>query len=140
MSKQTAHHPKKHAKRPTATRPDLPDGAVYIGVAMIGVFAIALWYLVSRETWKHGIIGYLIAVAFLLNLYTWRACAGRPLIRWQRSLAKLPLRWVGYGTRGGKPLDAAHGSPRARAMLFVSIATCAAIIALVTWLLIPIPT
>ena len=29
---------------------------------------------------------------------------------------------MGYGTKGGKPLAAAHGSDRAKMMLFVSIA------------------
>ena len=137
MSKSAAHGHRKHAKRLAPGGAALPDGAVWIGIAMIGVFAVALWYLVSRDTWRHGVVGYVIAVAVLLNLYTWRACQGRPLVRWQQSLARLPLRFAGYGTPGGKPLEAAKGSGRARMMLFLSVATSMVVIALVTWLLIP---
>ena len=102
-----------------------------------GVFAVALWYLVSRETWRHGLVGYLIAIAFLVNYYAWRASSGHHLLPWQQALARLPLRWVGYGTKAGKPLDAARGSPRARTMVLVSIATSTVLIVVVTWLLVP---
>ena len=135
VPKHAAHARK--TKRSTPGGPALPDGAVWIGLAMIGVFAVALWYLISKETWRHGVVGYVIAVALLLNLYVWRACTGRSLARWQKSLAKVPLRLAGYGARGGKPLEAAKGSPRARTMLFLSIATSAVVIVLATWLLIP---
>ncbi len=116
-----------------------PDGAVYIGLLMIGLFGVWLWTIAARDpdSWKHGLLGYLIAMAVLLNLYTWRACRGKHLVAWQRALARLPLRLAGYGSRGGRPLEAAHGSPRAMMMLYVSIATCAVVIAGLTFLLIP---
>lgn len=138
VSKPAAHHHhhRKAAKGPAAARRRLPDGAVYIGILMIGVFALALWYIVSEETVRHGLVGYVIAVAILVNLYTWRACTGRSLAAWQRSLARLPLRFAGYGSRGGKPLEAAKGSPRARMMLFMTIACSAIVIVGATLLLI----
>jgi len=103
---------------------------------MIGAFGIWLFTIVSDTAWTHGLLGYVIAVALLVNLYTWRVCAGKSLAGWQRSLARLPLRFVGYGTRGGKPLEAAHGSDRAMVMLFVSIAASAVAIVGLTLLLI----
>ncbi len=117
-----------------------PDGAIYIGLLMIGGFAIWLWSIVSPQagTWKQGLLGYIIAIAFLVNLYTWRACRGRRLAGWQQSLARLPLRWAGYGTKEGRPLEAAKGSPRAKIMLLLSIATSIVIIVLLTWLMIPL--
>ncbi len=132
-----SHHQKarKGSRRPRRVGP--PDGAVYIGLFMIGVFAIGLWWIIAPDSWKEALIGYVLAMAILVNLYTWRVCTGKRVAPWQQSLARLPLRWVGYGTRGGKPLDAAHGSDRARMMLFVSIATSAVGIALLTWWLIP---
>ncbi len=116
------------------------DGGVYIGLVMIGVFGIGLFSILSSENadaWKQGVLGYVIAVAFLVNLYTWRVCAGKTLAGWQQSLARLPLRCAGFGTRGGKPLAAAHGSDRAKMMLFVSIATSAVVIVGLTLWLIP---
>ena len=136
MTKSGAHHHRKPGKRIATTRTVTPDGAVYIGIVMIGVFALALWYLVSRETVRHGVVGYVIAITALVNLYTFRACTGRPLLAWQRSLAKLPLRFAGYGTRSGKPIEAANGSTRARMMLLMSVAGSAILIVGVTLLLI----
>ncbi len=134
--KARTHH-KGSARRSSPPRPaTTADGGVYIGVIMIGAFGIWLFTIVSDSAWTHGLLGYVIAVAFLVNLYTWRVCAGKPLAGWQRSLARLPLRFVGYGTRGGKPLEAAHGADRARAMLFVSIAASAVAIVGLTLLLI----
>ncbi len=137
-----SHHHKAHKgrKSPGRSRPSgPPDGAVYIGLLMIGAFGIWLWTIVATDpdSWKHAVIGFVLAIAVLVNLYTWRVCAGKRLAPWQQSLARLPLRWVGYGTKGGKPLDAAHGSDRAKMMLFLSVATSAVVIALLTWQLIP---
>ncbi len=104
MTKSHSHSgSKKTPARAHPRRQSPPDGAVYIGLVMIGVFAMVLWYLVFEETWTHGLIGYVIAVAVLVNLYTWRVTQGRRLANWQQSLARLPLRWVGYGT--GRQLE-----------------------------------
>ena len=138
MTKSHSHSgAKKSSARAHPRRRPPPDRAVYIGLVMIGVFAIALWYLVSPETWTHGLIGYVIAMAVLVNLYAWRVTQGRRLAGWQQSLARLPLRWVGYGTPDGRPLEAAKASARARAMLAVSVAASVVVIVLLTFLLIP---
>ena len=98
------------------------DGGVYIGILMIGAFGVWLIAIATGD-WKQGLLGYIVAVAFLVNLSAWQVCGGKTIVGWKQSLARLPLRCVGYGTRGGKPLAAAHGSDRAKMMLFVSIAT-----------------
>ena len=138
-----AHHKsarKGHPRTARTTDTRTVDGGVYIGLVMIGVFGIGLFSILSSgnaDAWRHGLLGYVIAVAFLVNLYAWRVCAGRTLAGWQQSLARLPLRCAGFGTRGGKPLAAAHGSDRAKMMLFVSIATSAVVIVGLTVWLIP---
>ena len=136
----TSHHKGHHkggSKPPPSSTANL-DGGVCIGILMIGAFGIWLYVIISDGTdaWKHGLIGYAIAVGFLVNFYAWQVCAGRTIAGWKQSLARLPLRCVGYGTRGGKPLSAAHGSDRAKMMLFVSIATTFALVAGLTMLLI----
>ncbi len=136
MMARTQH--KGTVRKSSPSRParaTTPDGGVYIGGIMIGAFGIWLFTIVTDSAWTHGLLGYGIAVAFLVNLYTWRVCAGKSLAGWQRSLARLPLRCVGYGTRGGKPLEAAHGSPRAKAMLLVSVAASAVAIVGLTLLI-----
>lgn len=118
-------HPKPHhrqvARKPPPTN---LDGGVYIGILMIGGFGIWLFSILSGgdDAWKQGLIGYVIAVGFLVNFYAWQVCAGKTIAGWKQSLARLPLRCAGYGTRSGKPLAAAHGSDRAKMMLYVSIA------------------
>ena len=133
-----SHHKSTRKGHPRKTRTGTADGGVYIGLLMIGVFGIGLISIFSSENtdaWKHGLVGYVIALAFFVNLSAWRVCAGKELTGWRQSLARLPLRCAGFGTRGGKPLAAAHGSDRAKMMLFVSIATSALVIAgLTLWL------
>ena len=130
------HHKGAARKSSRPARATTNDGGVYIGVVMIGAFGIWLFTIVTDSAWIQGLLGYVIAVTFLVNLYTWRVCAGKSLVGWQRSLARLPLRFVGYGTRGGKPLEAAHGSQRAKSILFVSIAASAVAIVGLTMLII----
>ena len=127
---------KSHHKTPPRAAANL-DGGVYIGIVMIGAFGIWLFTIISDSTdaWKHGLLGYIIAVAFLVNYSAWQVCAGNAIVGWKQSLARLPLRCVGYGTRGGKPLAAAHGSDRAKMMLFVSIATTFVVVLALTLLL-----
>lgn len=129
---------KAHSKAHPRPAPANLDGGVYIGILMIGVFGIWLVtiFVDSPDAWKQGLLGFVIAVGFLVNFYTWKVCAGKPIAGWKQSLARLPLRCVGYGTRGGKPLSAAHGSDRAKMMLYLSIATTCVVILGVTLLLI----
>jgi hypothetical protein len=139
MSK--AHHKgaaRKHSPRASGGRKGPPDGAVYIGLIMIGAFGVWLWSLVSFQddnAWKHGTLVYVIAVLALVNLFTWHVYFGKRLAPWKQSLARLPLRLTGYGTRRGRPLEAAHGSRSAGIMLILTMATSVVVIAALFWLL-----
>ncbi len=129
--------PHKGSSRPAHPRPGPPDGAVYIGVVMVGIFGVWLWAIAvpGPENWKHGLMGYAIAVVALVNFTAWRICMGGHVAPWQQSLARLVLRWAGYGTAGGRPLDAAHGSARAKTVLFISLGVSAAALAALAWVL-----
>jgi len=128
---------KSHHHKPPPRPATNLDGGVYIGILMIGAFGIGLFWIASGggDAWKPGLLGYIIAVGFLVNYSAWQVCAGKTIVGWRQSLARLPLRCVGYGTRGGKPLTAAHGSDRAKMMLFVSIATTFVVVLALTLLL-----
>ena len=108
---------------------------MYIAFVLGGAFAMLLWWIADQDSWKSGLIGYVIALAFLVNLHGWRAYLGRHLSGWQQALARLPLRCVGYGTKGGRPIEAAHGAPSVQMILFVSLAASAVIILLLSLLL-----
>jgi hypothetical protein len=127
------HHKRKPVK---PARQQENDVAVYIGLLMIGLFSIALFGTLY-QTWQVFTVGYIIAILFLINLYGWRAYLGRELAGWQRSLAKLPLRFAGFGNRHGHPLSAAKGQPPARTALVVCLIVSAAIAAAATYLLVP---
>jgi hypothetical protein len=128
------HRNRRHGNRPPDDRRG--DAGVYVGLLMVGAMAVGLWYLLSPTTWTHGLIGYMLALAVLVNLYTWQVFRGRHLANWQKALARLPLRFAGFGTRGGKPLEAAHGQESARTMLLVSIAASVVIVGgLSLWLI-----
>jgi hypothetical protein len=129
---------RKPAARAPSGRRGAPDGAVYIGLVMIGVFGVWLWSILTPETvdsWKHALLVYLIIVLALVNLSTWRVYFGGRLANWQKSLARLSLRWAGYGTRGGRPLAAAHGSRSAKVMLLLAMVTSVVVIVALAWLL-----
>ena len=138
MSK--AHHKggsRKHTARAPAGRKGPPDGAVYIGLFMIAAFAIWLWTIVAPgpDSWKHALLVCTVILLALVNLYTWRVYFGARLAPWKQSLARLSLRWAGYGTSKGRPLEAAHGSPAARTMLMLTMATSVVVIVALAWLL-----
>jgi hypothetical protein len=130
----TKRRPRKAPEHPADARRS--DAGEYIGLVMIGAAVTVAWYLISPATWMHGLIGYVIALAVLVNLYAWQVYGGKHLAGWQKGLARLPLRFAGYGTKGGKPVEAAHGQPAARMMLLVSIAASVVIVAgLSIWLI-----
>jgi hypothetical protein len=131
-----SHH--KGGSRKPATRRGAPDGAVYIALVMIGVFAVWLWSIVSGDddkAWKHATLVYVIIVLVLVNLCTWQVYFGKRIANWKQSLARLAYRWAGYGTRHGKPLEAAHGSRPAAIMLLLTMATSVVVVVVLAWLL-----
>ncbi len=128
---------RKDTARVSAGRAGAPDGAVYIGLIMIAAFAIWLWTIVAPgpDSWKHALLVCTVILLTLVNLYTWRVYFGARLAPWKQSLARLTLRWAGYGTRKGRPLEAAHGSRPAKIMLILTMATSVVVIVALAWLL-----
>ena len=136
MSKSSSKsHPKKKSSDKAATRAVIPDGGIYTFIVGVGAIGMVFWWATSRDDWQYGLVGYLIVVAVLVNLNAWKACQGRHLSSWQQSLARLPLRCAGYGTKGGKPIEAAKGHQGAKTMVLISMAFSVAVILLLTWLL-----
>lgn len=107
------------------------DRAIYISIVMVAAFVLFIWFMVA-DTWPWAIVGFLLAVLGMINFFTWKVIQGQPLAVWQRSLAKLPLRFVGYGTRGGKPIDAAKGQDAAKMALYLT-AAISVVIVLASW-------
>ena len=130
---KTQHHKRKPVK---PARQQDNDVAVYIGLLMIGLFSVALFGTLY-QTWQVFAVGYIIAILFLINLYGWRVYLGRDLAGWQRSLARLPMRFAGFGTKHGHALSAAKGQPQARTALLVCLVISLVIVGLAAYLLVP---
>jgi hypothetical protein len=114
------------------------DQAIYLGLGLVGGFLVILvWLLTDARYWREVLLGYLIAVGWLINLYTFQVYRGVHLPNWKQALARVPLRFAGYGTRDGKPLDAARNQPNAKLALLVSIAACVAVVLGLTLALFP---
>jgi len=135
MSKTAVRRQRKkpaHAKpkKPAAPRP-MTDRAVYIGLALIGAFSVALgWLLTDGLYWRELILLWLVIVAWLTIAGVAQIYRGRHIPPWQQSLARLSLRPVGFGTKEGKPLDAAHGHAPVRTALVWTIILAVIVIAL----------
>lgn len=136
----TSHDKRSSARRKAKTaHPNSntgSDAAVYVGLLMIGAFVIMLAWMVLQVPWTELLVGYVIAMAILINLYAWQAYLGKSLAQWQQSLARLPLRIPGYGTKHGKPLVAAKGQADARMTLMLFFAGSVLLVAaLSVWLI-----
>ncbi|MHC5114132.1 MAG: hypothetical protein ACYTGP_06860 [Planctomycetota bacterium] len=136
MSKTTAkRRHKKKASAPSAPR--TRDRTIYLGLAIIGgaiaLFTSLVFY--DQPYWRHITLGYIIALAWLTNVYAVTTYRGKPLANWQQALARIPLRFAGYGTKHGKPLEAAHHSATARNAIYMSVAVSTAIVVLASFVL-----
>ncbi|MCI0363544.1 MAG: hypothetical protein L0Y44_06925 [Phycisphaerales bacterium] len=129
---------RKHPPKPKPPR-RTTDRAIYLGFLIVGIFVVILAWLFTSDSrieyWRHVAVGYLIAVAYLINFYTLRTYQAKHLENWKQALARIPLRFAGYGTKDGKPLDAAHGHREALMALLISIAVSIALLGLISFLL-----
>ena len=73
----------------------------------------------------------------LARITNFGAYRGKRMANWQQALARLPLRFAGYGTKHGKPLAAAHNAAAARKMIAISIVVSVLVLAGLALLLIP---
>jgi len=123
-------HGRPKGKARSAARPEgVGDGAVYFLFVFLGACVGVFAWLVAGQQATPWVVGYVIAVLWLLNMAVVRAYRGGELAPWQKSLARLPLRPAGYGVRGGKPIEAAHGQPEVRTAMIATACVSLAIAA-----------
>jgi hypothetical protein len=116
--------------RPAPTRQrGIGDGAVYILFVFLGVCVGFFAWLVAGQSALPWVVGYALAILWLLNMAVVKAYRGGEMAGWQKSLARIPLRPAGYGVRGGKPVEAAHGDPQVRTALITTVCVSLAIAA-----------
>jgi hypothetical protein len=139
MSKTSAKsHRKKKAPARRETGSTTSDLSIYIGLIMIGgAIVIGASLLTEGQHWREVALAYLILMAFLVNLYAFGAYQGKRMANWQQAMARLSLRWAGYGTKHGKPLTAAHNARAARKMFIISLVVSVLILIALAFLLIP---
>lgn len=124
------------------------DASIYVGIVLIGMFFVVLAGLVAGGSWWEFFLIYVVVLAWMVNLFTFLAYQGVAMANWKQALARLPLRFAGYGTKAGKPLEAAHGRPGARTAMITCMIVSAAVILILllvrpidmgftTWSLIP---
>ncbi len=127
---------KKKSGKPVGPRP-APDRTVYLALIIIGVFFAFLAGLMTDGKWEIAAIVYLAIIAWFVNAAAYAVYRGQHIAYWRQSLARLPLRCVGYGSKGGKPIDAAHDHPEVMRMLMISVMTSIVVIAAIAIWLIP---
>ena len=140
MSKTSARSQRKKGGGHDSRRPRSNDGAIYLGLIIIGLFIVALAFLLGeskREVWGPVCLGYVAALAWLTNLYAISVYRGKSLANWQFALARLPLRLAGFGTKNGKPVEAAHNVERAKMAIMIGIAASIVILVGLSFLVIP---
>jgi hypothetical protein len=132
---------KKFKRRHTGPKPlvrkPMSDPAIYTGTVIIGLFIVLLGAVFTDvRYWPWFMLGYVALVAYLINIFAWQTYRGQRLVNWQQSLARIPLRFVGYGTKEGKPLEAAHDHPETLKAVQVSVAIgiiILAMLAVIAW-------
>lgn len=137
MSHNRSHRHKSTRKSPATRGADFTPA--YIVAVMIGG---GLWLL----TWlfdqggaapRAVALGYVALLTLLAHVEAFRAYRGARLATWQKAFAALPLRMMGFGTRGGRPVDAAHGDARVPRILIATGLVSLAVLAVVAWWLLP---
>lgn len=141
-SAKTSAHRHQRARhgtqRPKPAVKPMSDRAVYVGIIIVGLFVVMIgWLFTDGVYWRQTLLGYTLLMILSINFAGWDVCRGRRLPDWKHSLAKIPLRFAGFGTAAGKPLDAAHHQPAAKAAMFrfgiISIVLSAALTVLLLW-------
>ncbi len=133
------HRHKAKPARPTSRL--ARDGTIYLGLVIIGGAVVVLGFLLAggwRTPLTGGLaVGYLALMAWLTNHSAYRAYRGQPMANWKRALARLPMRCAGFGVKGGKPLEAAHGAASALRMIVISAVFSVLVLTGLAFLLIP---
>jgi hypothetical protein len=117
---QSRHARELRGKAQNAPKKVTSHTAIYGGLLLIGFFFVVLAGLLL-DHWLAPAVFYLAIVAYEVNASTWQVYRGMHLPNWQQALAKIPLQFVGYGTKEGKPLEAAHDHASVRNALIISM-------------------
>ncbi len=99
------------------------DGSVYFVLAIIGVAIVAVAFLLEEGRGRlvgPVAVGYCAVMGWFAHTSAWAAYRGKRTANWRQALARLPLRCAGFGTKSGKPLEAAHNAPAARKTIIAS--------------------
>lgn len=133
-------HPRKKKSQSAAVQRSAQqrsnDRGIYAVIIMVGLFGLGLWYLADDQSFPHAVVGYIAAVLGVVNWCAFKAWRGWELSGWQKSLARLPLHFAGYGTRQGKPVEAAHDQENAKMVLMISVSISILVLVAATLLLV----
>ncbi len=142
MSKPKSAGHSKHpnarhgAERPKPATPPMSDQAVYWGILIVGLFVVILgWVLSEGALWRQTAIVYFALAVLNINFAGWDLYRGKQLSNWKQSLAKIPLRSLGYGKKDVKPLEAAHGQAAVRSRMCVFGVVSLVVVVAVTYVM-----
>ena len=113
------------------------DRTIYLITGLVGLFGTGIAWLLT-DNWRVPLWLYVTGVAYVINSATLAIYRGKHIINWQQAMAKIPLRLVGYGTKEGKPLEAAHDQPNTRnALLTCLIVSLLIVVGMAVLLVVP---
>ena len=113
------------------------DRTIYSGILLIGFFFVALASLFFEGHWREPLVLYIAVIAYLLVTATLSIYRGKHIPNWQQALARIPLRFVGFGTKEGRPLEAAHDQPATRKAFIVALLVSIVVVVALGLLLLP---
>ena len=148
MSKRSDRRAKQRKathKPKTRVAPAKPatDRAIYFILGVIGLFFVLLGWLMTNDNdprfWRILVLVYLIFFVWMVNLSAFQVIRGKHVAAWKGSLARIPLRSLGYtGPHGeGKPMEAASHDPDAPKAVMTCLAISVLLLAGAAALLIP---
>ncbi len=131
MTRTATRHKAKHKQAVAKVKPSkkTSDTVIYSGIVLVGAFFVLLGWLFSPEYWRWFALGYIALMAYYMNISVMHIYRGKHIVGWKQALARLPLRTAGYGTRDGKPLEAAHGHPEVLRAMGLSLAVSVVVLA-----------
>lgn len=145
MSKRSDRRAKHRTARKSVEPAAKPatDRAIYFILGVIGLFFVLLGWLMTNDNdpkfWRVLTLVYLAFIVWMINLSAFQVIRGKHVAPWKGSLARLPLRPLGYtGPHGnGKPMDAASHDPEAQKAVMTCLAISVLVLAGLAALLIP---
>jgi hypothetical protein len=124
---------KRQPNRPA--NPKANDVGMFGGIVLIGIFVALLGMFSGPGNITKFVYVYAAIVIALINLSVWQMVLRGRVAPIQKPLARLPLRFVGFGLPKTRPLEAAKGEPVARqAAIITSVISVIVIIGAGLWI------